>query len=62
MIGRVVLLLLAVVLLLAILGKLRLPKRTERPAVQAARKCPDCGAYVVAGQPCTTPGCRSRTT
>ena len=34
---------------LAIIGKLRLPqaRRDAGPAVQAARKCPDCGAYVV---------------
>jgi hypothetical protein len=62
MIGRVVLLLVAVALLMAMLGKLRLPKRPERPAVQSARKCPDCGAYVVAGQPCTSPECPSRAT
>ncbi|HET9067891.1 MAG TPA: hypothetical protein VFN28_04550 [Amaricoccus sp.] len=58
MIGRIALLALAVVLLLAIIGKLRLPKPPGRPAVQAARKCPECGAYMVGDGPCTTPGCR----
>jgi hypothetical protein len=57
MIGRIVLIGLAVLLLLAFIGKLRLPKRPERPAVQKACKCPRCGAYVVGHAPCASPGC-----
>jgi hypothetical protein len=60
MIGRAVLLVIAVGLLMAMIGRWRLPKPPARPAVQSARKCPDCGAYVVGDGPCTTPGCRSR--
>jgi hypothetical protein len=32
------------------------------PAVEAARKCPDCGAYVVGSrpEPCARPDCRYR--
>ena len=62
MIGRVLLILIAVVLLLAMLGRLRLPRRPQRPAVESARKGPRCGAYVMAGQPCTSPECRPRAT
>ncbi len=65
MIGRVVLVLVAVALFLAIIGKLRLPQVPQRPkdkAVESARKCPGCGAYVLADQPCTSPGCRSHET
>ena len=63
MIGRVVLILIAVALLMAMIGKLRLPKRPERPAVQSARKCPDCSAYVVGShpEPCGRADCRYRT-
>ena len=60
MIGRIVLLLIAAALLMAILGRLRLPKPPGRPAVQSARKCPDCGAYMVGDGPCASPECRSR--
>jgi hypothetical protein len=58
MIGRIAIVVLAVALLLAMIGKLRLPKAPGRPAVQSARKCPACGAYMVGDGPCTTPGCR----
>lgn len=27
------------------------------PRIETAAKCPRCGAYRVAGQPCATPGC-----
>jgi hypothetical protein len=60
MIGRIVLLLIAVAIVMAMIGRLRLPKPPGRPAVQSARKCPDCGAYVVGDEPCTSPECRSR--
>jgi hypothetical protein len=65
MIGRVVLLLIAVALILAFIGKLRLPRLPKRPAGRAvaqARKCPDCGAYVVGSRPdpCDRPDCRFR--
>jgi hypothetical protein len=58
MIGKLVLIGLALVLFLAMIGKLRLPKAPEPPAVEKARKCPGCGAYVVGDAACTTPGCR----
>lgn len=58
MIGRIILIAAAVTLLVAMLGKLRLPRPPERKAVERARKCPGCGAYVVGEGGCTTPGCR----
>jgi hypothetical protein len=65
MIGRVVLLLIAVAIVLAMIGKLRLPRLPRRPAgkaIEPARKCPDCGAYVVGSrpEPCARPDCRFR--
>ena len=56
MIGRVALLVIAVALLFAMLGKLGRPKVGKRKAadrVESARKCPACGAYVIEGQRCT---------
>ena len=63
MIVRMALLLLIVVLVLAVLGKwrrLELPRRRSRPAVEAARKCPSCGAYVLASEPVPCERCRAR--
>jgi hypothetical protein len=39
-----------------------LPARSPGPAVEAARKCPDCGAYVIGSrpEPCARPDCRFR--
>ena len=48
MIGRIILIAAAVTLLVAMLGKLRLPRPPERKAVERARKCPGCGAGVAA--------------
>lgn len=55
MIVRVALVVIAVALLLAMLGRLRRPKVGGRPArrVEAARKCPACGSYVLDGQTCS---------
>jgi hypothetical protein len=53
-IARALLLLAGVVLLLALVGKLQRPKvppGPTRPAVQSARKCPDCGSYVLGTDP-----------
>ena len=58
MIGKLVLVALAVIVFLAMLGKLRLPERPKPPAVEKARKCPGCGAYMGGDRPCATPGCR----
>lgn len=57
MIGRVVLVVAAVVLLLAMIGRRRVPGPPETKAVERARKCPGCGAYIVGQGGCTTPGC-----
>lgn len=32
-------------------------RKTRRPAIEAARKCAACGAYVLAGAPCARPDC-----
>jgi hypothetical protein len=59
MIVRLALLVLVVALVLAVVGKWRrreLPGRRGRPAVEAARKCPVCGTYVLGPVPCE--GCR----
>jgi hypothetical protein len=58
MIVRLLLLLLIVVAVLALLGRWgrpRVPPKDRSTAVEAARKCPDCGAWVLAGErcPCT---------
>jgi hypothetical protein len=59
MIVRLALLVLIVVLVLAVVGKWRrLPRRGSRPAVEAARKCPVCGTYVLAGEPVPCERCR----
>ncbi|MER2508318.1 MAG: hypothetical protein ABTQ27_06105 [Amaricoccus sp.] len=34
-----------------------LPRKPESRAIETAAKCPRCGAYRIAGQPCATPGC-----
>jgi len=65
MIGRIILLTIAVALILAFIGKLRFPKLPRRPegkSIEPARKCPDCGAYVVGSlpEPCARPDCRFR--
>jgi hypothetical protein len=54
MIGRLALIVIAVALLFALLGRLGRPKVGGRPArrVESARKCPGCGAYVLDGQRC----------
>ena len=58
MMGRIVLILAAVALLVAMLGKLRLPGTPEKKTVERARKCPGCDAWIVGEGGCTTPGCR----
>ena len=65
MIGRAIMLLLAVVLFFALIGKWatpRVPRGRSRPAVESARKCPDCGAYVLGSRPtpCERADCRFR--
>ena len=65
MIGRAVILLIAVSLLVAMIGKLRAPRvppGPAKPAVQAARKCPVCDAYVLGSNPspCARDDCRFR--
>lgn len=55
MIGRIALIVIAVTLLLAMMGKLTRPKVGRDKAarrMESARKCPGCGAYVLDGQPC----------
>jgi len=64
MIGRALLLFIAVWLAVRLARQwfaLKAPPR-DRPMVQGARKCPDCGAYVVGAkpEPCGRPDCRFR--
>jgi hypothetical protein len=59
MILRAALLLILVIVALRLLARWR--RLTSRPrggAIEAARKCPDCGAWVMAGEPCP---CQKRT-
>ena len=59
MIGRMALILIAVALLLALLGKLKRTKvGKDKPArrVKSARQCPSCGAWVIKGEPCSSCG------
>ena len=62
---RMVLIFLIVLLVLGMIGKWRLPKVPQRPrgpAIEPARKCPDCAAYVIGRdpEPCARPDCRYR--
>lgn len=63
MILRLLLLLVIVLLVLNLLGRWRLPKPRSRQAIEPAKKCPDCGAYVLGSppEPCALPDCRFRT-
>lgn len=57
---KVVSLFLIAMIVLAMLGRLKMPKiglRKGRPKVAEARKCPDCGNYVLTGADC---GCKSK--
>lgn len=58
MIGRVALIVIAVALLFAMLGRLGRPKVGRRKAgrVESAQKCPACGAWVLDGQACSCGG------
>jgi hypothetical protein len=38
----------------------RIPPRPSGPPVEAGRKCPDCGAWVVGAKPCARPDCQFR--
>jgi len=63
MIVRLALLLLAVILVLGVvkrLGKRRVGRPPAPPPIEAARRCPDCDAYVVGDrpEPCARPDCR----
>jgi hypothetical protein len=64
MIFKTVTLFLAFILLVGMVGKLMAPrrKRGSEPAIEAARKCPECGSYVIgsAPAPCDRAGCPYR--
>ncbi|MFO1208296.1 MAG: hypothetical protein U1E40_03640 [Amaricoccus sp.] len=63
MIARILLVLVVGYLLLRVLGQWRaLQRQRGGPRVEAARKCPDCGAYVVGAKSevCARAGCRFR--
>jgi hypothetical protein len=64
MTARLALLLLAAWLALRLYGQWRRLKAEPRgrPRVESARKCPDCGAYVVGSSPgpCARADCRFR--
>ena len=38
----------------------RVPRKPRGPAIETARKCPECGAYVLGAGPCDSPGCPAR--
>jgi hypothetical protein len=55
MLIKVVLLFLIAMLVLGMFGKLRapkLPKFGKRKRMEQARKCPDCGSYIIGDGPC----------
>ena len=52
MMSKIALLLLAVVILAGAIAKWRRPDAPKRNAIEPARKCPECGAYVVGPGPC----------
>ena len=53
MIVRAALLLLLLVLAVRVIGRWRrLAAKPQGGAIEAARKCPGCGAYVLAGETC----------
>jgi hypothetical protein len=57
MIVRAALILLLALVALRLLGRWRrLAPRAKGGAIEAARKCPACGAYVLAGQTCPCGG------
>jgi hypothetical protein len=65
MIVRVAVLTLVLLLVLSVVARwraLRAPARRGGPVVQAAHKCPGCGAYVFGSQPdpCDRDDCRYR--
>ena len=59
---KAVLLVLALMLLAGMIGRRFAPRagRRDKPAVEAAQKCPTCGAYTLAGAPCERAGCARR--
>jgi hypothetical protein len=64
MMFKAVTLFLAFILLIGMLGKLIGPRtpRKPGPAIEAARKCPECATYVVGREPlpCKRPDCPYR--
>jgi hypothetical protein len=66
MIVRLALLLLVLMLVLALLGRWRrrIGRRPAPPPIEAARRCPDCDAYVfgLRPEPCARADCRFRAT
>ena len=58
---KIISLFLIAMVVLAIFGRLRLPglgKRKGRSQIKEARKCPDCGTYVLEPGPCK---CKTKT-
>jgi hypothetical protein len=65
MIVRSALVLLALMLVVAVLGRWRrqhLGRGPAPPPIESARRCPDCDAYVFGPrpEPCARPDCRFR--
>jgi hypothetical protein len=64
MIVRLAVLLLGLLLVAAVIGRWRrrVGRAAPPPPIEAADRCPDCGAYVVAARPgpCARPDCRFR--
>jgi hypothetical protein len=64
MIVRAALVLLALLVVVAALGRWRrIASRPGPPPIESARRCPDCEAYVFGPrpEPCARPDCRFRT-
>lgn len=59
---KAVLVLAALALLAGMLRRRFAPpsRRPRGPVIEAAQKCPSCGAYVLAGAPCARPDCPPR--
>lgn len=64
MIGKALLLLVVVGLLANAarkwIGPKAVPPKARTPAVETARKCSECGSYLIGPGPCPDPECPSR--
>lgn len=56
MISKIALVVLALVILAGALAKWRKPDAAQGKAIEPARKCDDCGAYMIGPGPCPCAG------